>query len=198
MQRIVNLVRRPRGTLWLCRRYATDAEIEENFFQKGPLDPVAVDLMHKFESDIVYSSYVENNKKPMKYKQRQILEDICEKHKKRALYEEAIRKPFSLALKYSSKVLSDVTPKQPTKKIVKMQDTIPVAIGKLNEERDSSRQIILNETKLEIFRQMRDRQAELEDSTQKYPDKWMQDYETYDEIEDDDFTVDSEYGMPGK
>lgn len=197
MQRFVNLVRRPRATLRFCRRFATDADIEEKFFLKGPLDPSAVSLMEKFESDIVYSSYVENNKKPLSYKHRQILNDMCDRHKRRAMYEEAMRKPFSLALKYSSKGLTDSTPKVPAKPIVSMQDTIPVAIDKLKEERDSSRQIIINESKLEILRQMRARQTELEDSVPKYPEKWMQDYETFDEIEDDDITADSEYGTPG-
>lgn len=195
MQRLVNSVRRSRETLWLFRRYATEAEIEEKFFLKGPLDPVAVDLMEKFDSDIVYSSYVENNKKPINYKHKQILQDICEKHKKQAMYEEAMRKPFSLALKYSSNVLTNVTSDKPATPIVTAQDTIPVVIDKLNEERDSSRQIIINETKLEIFRQMRDRQIELENNTPKYPEKWMQDYETF--AEDDDFTAESEYGTPG-
>lgn len=197
MQRIVNLVRRPRATLWFCRRYATEADIEEKFFQKGPIDPSAVSLMDKFESDIVYSSYVENNKKPLSYKHRQILDDMCEKHKRRAMYEEAMRKPFSLALKYSSKGLTDAAPNVPAKPIVSMKDTIPVAIDKLKEERDTSRQIMLNESKLEIIRQMRARNTELEDAKPKYPEKWMQDYETFDEIEDDEFTADSEYGTPG-
>lgn len=197
MQRLVNLIRRPREPLWLCRRYVTDADFEAKFFQKGPLDPASVDLMKKFDSDIVYSSYVENNKKPLSYKHRQILRDVCEKHKRRAMYEEATRKPFSVALQYSTDVLEDVMPKEEVQPIVTVEDTIPVAIGKLNEERHTSRQIILNESKLEIFRQMRERQNEFEDTTPKYPDKWMADYETFEEDEDDDLTADSEYGTPG-
>lgn len=174
MQRLVNLVRRPRETLWLCRRYATDVEIEEKWFLKGPLDPVAVDLTEKLKDDIIYSSYVENNKKPLSYRHRKILEDNCERDKKRARYEEAMQKPFSLALKYSSKVLTDVKLDEPPKPIVTLRDSIPAAMEKLNEERDSSRTTILNESKLEIFQLMRKRQAELRDNTQKYPDKWMQ------------------------
>lgn len=198
MQRIVNLVRRSREPLWLCRRYVTDAEFEEKLFLKGPLDPAAVDLMKKFESDIVYSSYVENNKKPISYKHKQILREVCEQHKRRAMYEGVNRKPFSLALQYSTNELVDDTPEEAVKPIVTTQDTIPVANGKLNGERDTSRQIILNEAKLEIFRQMRERQNEIEDTPQpKYPDKWMSDYETFDEDEDDDLTADAEYGTPG-
>lgn len=198
MQRFVNLLRRPREKLWLCRRFATDAEIEQKFFQKGPLDPVAVDLMEKFESDIIYSSYVEENKKPVSYRHKPILRDMCEKEKKRIRFEEALRKPFSLALKYSAGVLPDATSDEPPKPMVTAQDTIPDAIEKLQGEQDTSRNIIISETKLEIFRQMRQRQAELEEVKQKYPDKWMQDYETYDEVENDDLTADSEYGTPGK
>lgn len=197
MQRIVNLVRRPQQVVWLCRRYVTEAEIEEKYYQKGPLDPAAVDLIKKFESDIVYSSYVENNKKPMRYSHRQIVKNIVEHHKKRVLYEQAMQKPFSLALKYSSNVLTDVTPQVPAKPVVTATDTLPHAMEKLDAERDSSRTIIMNESKLEIFRQMRQREAELEETTQKYPDKWMQDYETYDENENDDLTADSEYGTQG-
>lgn len=197
MQRLVNLVRKPRETLWFCRRYATDTTFEEKFMMKGPLDPAAVDLMQKLDWKIVYSSYVENNKRPLSYVQKIIMTDICEKHKKRALYEEAMRKPFSLALKYSSAALTDDTPKEPEKPMVEVQDSLPVAIDKLNDERDTSRSVILNESKLEIFRQMRKREAELEQKIQPYPDKWMQDYETYDESVDDDLTADSEYGTPG-
>lgn len=194
MQRLVNLVRKPRETLWFCRRYATDTTFEEKFLLKGPLDPAAVDLMQKLDWKIVYSSYVENNKRPLKFVQKKMLTSMCEKYKKRAIYEKAMRKPFSLALKYSSKAL---TPKEPEKPMVEVQDSLPVAIDKLNDERDTSRSVILNESKLEIFRQMRQREAELEQKIQPYPDKWMQDYETYDESVDDDLTADSEYGTPG-
>lgn len=200
MQRLVNLVRRPRETLWFCRRYVTEPTIEEKLFQKGPLDPAAVDLMQKLDSKIVYSSYVENNKKPLKFVQRKVLTAICAHHKKRAKYEEAMRKPFSLATNYLSKAVTDVTPEEPEKAMVKAQDSIPVKMDKLNNEHvhDASRTMILNESKLEIFRQMRRRTADLEEKQpQPYPDKWMQDYETYDESVADDLTADSEYGTPG-
>lgn len=197
MQRLVNLVRRPRDPLRFCRRYVTEATIEEKLFQKGPLDPAAVELMKKMDSKIIYSSYVENNKRPLKFVQRKILTALCEKHKKLAMYEEAMRKPFSLALKYSSKALTDDTPKEPEKPMVEAKDSIPVAIDKLNVERDASRTVIVNETKLEIFRQMRQREAALKEEIQQYPTKWMQDYETYDESVDDELTAESEYGTPG-
>lgn len=202
MQRIVNLVRQPRGALWLCRRYTTATELEEKLFHKGPLDPNAVELMAKYESDIVYSSYVQDNVRPLSFVHRKKLNAICESERKREYYENAMRRPFSLALKQTSHILDTDEPAEP---VIRRRDSIPVVMDKLNKERDSSREVMVNESKLAIFRMMREEQDELEQkNVPKYPQKWMDAYETYDDraeaseaAEDEDFAAECEFGTPG-
>lgn len=202
MLRIPRLIPKLNPMKQLIRQFrsAGEEEMEQKLFYKKKLDPYAVELFRKYESDIVHSSYVETNKKPLQYKKRMILRDICEKNQQRIRYEEASRKPFSLALKYISN--KSFAEKNVASEVTMSENRFDEESKQINldPEPDSSRKIILNETKLAIFKEMQDRRMELEEKQQKYPDKWMQDYETYDELEEDDdeLVADSQYGTPGK
>lgn len=193
MQRLTSFIRRPHLSK-IIRKYSSEAEIEQKFYLKQPLDPIAAELMNKHEPDIIYSSYVENNKRPLQYRHRVIVHNLCERAKQRHRYEEAMRKPFSLALRYVSNTLEQ----PPKAKEFKKEEISPKSSSELNlnNERDLTRNIITNEQKLTIFRELNRRRRELEESEQKYPEKWMQDYETFDENDEEDLVPDSQFGTP--
>lgn len=196
MQRLPSVFWRSQLTHLIRCYSSTDAQIEEKYFFKQPLDRTAAQLMQKHESDIIYSSYVENIKKPLRYTHRLILRNLCEHEKKRKQYEEAIRKPFSLALKYTKNSLKQ--PAGETKEQEVQENEISETSNDINldNERDMSRDVIMNEQKMTIFRELSRRQRELEGMEPKYPAKWMQDYETYEENDDDELLPESEYGTP--
>lgn len=191
------------------RCLTTEADIEERLFQKGPLDPQAAELFKKHESSILFSSYVENNKRPLSYRHRVILRSIAEKHKTRLrLY--GTSKPFSLALKFIDKkrlhdshaselIAEKIKEGNDEQHGVKNELKTPDADREFNP---ISRKILLSESKLEILREMKKRRKEFEEPEEppKYPAKWMQDYETYDESNnsetDDDISADVEFGTP--
>lgn len=185
------------------RRITTEAEIDDRLFNKGPLDPLAVELVKRHESSIIYSSYVERNKKPLRYRELMMMRQIAEKQKNNLrLY--GAGKPFSLALRYIDKnVLNEsVTTDEVTSK---QQENVE----KLDEKHDEDmieeflptrREILINESKLEILKEMKERRMEFEvDNEPKYPPNWMEDYETYDESIDveNDLVDEFEFGTSG-
>lgn len=177
------------------RRSSSEADIESKYFLKRSLDNTSVELMKKHEHNIVYSSYVENNKRPLSYQQRLVLRGRCDREIRRKMYEAETRKPFSLALKYASSSLEEPPERKREPEVKKKPQTLEDL--DLDSERDTSRNIIMNEQKLIILRELSRRQQEMECQEQKYPDKWMQDYETFDETDEDNLVADTHFGTPG-
>lgn len=194
MQRIYSWLQKPQLARF-TRRLSSEAEIENKYFLKRSLDNTSVELMKKHENNILYSSYVENNKRPLSYQHRLVLRGKCDREIRRKLYEAETRKPFSLALKYASASLEESQERKQAPKAKDRPQTLEEL--KLDNERDTSRNIIMNEQKLIILRELSRRQQELEHQEQKYPEKWMQDYETFDETDEDNLVADSHFGTPG-
>lgn len=196
MQRLIVFCARRANFSHRIRYFSSEIDIEAKYFQKGPLDPEAVDLVKSYNDKIVYSSYVERNKRPMRFAEKMMTKKMCEKEKRRAAYREAMRRPFSLALKHTADVLETSVFQEPKNELPKPNENTDENMD-LSGERDINRNIIMNESKLEIFREMNRRRNELENIQPKYPTKWMSDYETYDEKEDEDEFSDAQFGTPG-
>lgn len=190
------------------RRITTEADIDTRLFLRQPLDPLAVELTKKHESSIIYSSYVENNKMPLKYRERMIRMQIAEKQKSRLRLHGA-GKPFSLALKYIDKrQLPQTDPNGMTNADEESAEEPDSEHEKVMKEvraldhgefRRYSNNIIMNESKMEILRELKARRRKMEEEQEyKYPPNWMEDYETYDEsMKDEDLADDLEFGTPG-
>lgn len=195
MIRVLRLSRKLPG----CRQFLhtlKSRELDEPAYHKKPLDPQILSLVKKYDSDILYSSHIELNKKPLTYKQRtELLFKIGSSEYLDELKKASESEPSLLIEKLvefdESKQNID---KSKSTVLVHEEKPSPPVTKELTPE-DVERNAQLAKDRLKILTEMGLRRSAIEHEIKSYPDNWMEDYETFDE---NDYLADTEYGTPGK
>lgn len=170
-------------------------ELDEPAYHKKPLDPQIVSLVKKYDSDIVYSSHIELNKKPLTYKQRTDLlyklgsDDFLDRLNKARESEPSIL--VEKLIEFNDLKQNKDTPKAVIDKAEPITPRVEQTLSAEDEEKNAR----LAKAKLKILTEMGMRRSAIEYEIQSFPDNWMEDYETFDE---GDFWADTQYGTPGK
>lgn len=172
-------------------------ELEEPAYHKTPVDPQVLSLVKKYNDDILYSSTIESNKKPLSVKQRIDLQHQIGRDKFMKRLEQA-KEPASSLIAEKFAELSKSEQNNDTQKVSDAQVTVDEPLKNVNESKTSpirKDNPELANTKLKILTEMSMRQSVIEHEFQSVPDNWMEDYETYDENE---LVPERQYGTPGK
>lgn len=194
MIRILQLSRKLPGCRQLLHTLKS-RELDEPAYHKKPLDPQIVSLVKKYDSDIIYSSHIELNKKPLTYKQRaDLLYKLGSDEFQGRLNKARESEPSILVeklIEFNDLKQNKDTPKPDTDKAEPITPSVEQILSAEDEERKAQ----LAKTKLKILTEMGMRRSAIEYEIQSFPDNWMEDYETFDE---GDFLADTQYGTPGK
>lgn len=172
-------------------------ELDVQAYHMKPLDRHAIELMKKFSSDIHYSSYVETNKKPLSYKARSQIYRSLKAVEYKARMGEIFEPPPTVLTKSDERDNGNLMKAcEPATEQCKQAEQLEVRETESGES-FANGQILLWKSKLKILTELGLRRSALEYELKSFPDNWMQDYEMYDECEDSDVLVDSQYGTPG-
>lgn len=166
-------------------------ELDEPAYNKQPLDPSVLSIIKKYEADILYSSHIESNKKPLSYEQRKAIMERLRREKEEA-------PPTSILVEKLAE--DNETEHHQQRQQKEGPETIeePAASTDCDDEanvRYEEQRLQLAKSKLKILTEMGLRRSALDYELQDYPDNWMEDYDTYDESE---ALADTQYGTPGK
>lgn len=181
----------------ICRQQITfnlhtlkSRELDEPAYHKQPLDPTILSIVKKYEADILYSSHVELNKKPLSYEQRKALMNKLRREKEET-------PPTSILVE---KLAEDSKTVEEEQQNCDGSETIEEPAAATDDDdaardRYETQRLQLAKSKLKILTEMGLRRSALDYELQDYPENWMEDYDTYDERE---ALVDTQYGTPGK
>lgn len=175
-------------------------EIDDPHYHKQPLDPHAVQLIKRYQEEIVYSSYLENNKIPLKLKERKKLYHEIQ----RKIYEDKLndaRTPEKSILieNNSPDIMEHLKTHQQNEENSECETSIELSTvdgDGTEENRDKKRE--LAKSKLKILTELGLRRSVLDIESESVPENWMEDYETYDEGDKSETLIDSRYGTPGE
>lgn len=174
-------------------------ELDEPAYHKKPLDPQILSLVKKYESDIVYSSHVELNKKPLTYKQRlELVSQLGTTSFLNRLKEAKESEPSILVKKlveFSELKQNTDKQKPDEQKLIESDEEKQLPPKNETTAEDKEKILQLAKARLKILTEMGLRRSAIEHEIQSYPDNWMEDYETFDE---NDYLADTQYGTPGK
>lgn len=193
MIRILQLSRKLPGRRQLLHTLKS-RELDEPAYHKKPLDPQIVSLVKKYDSDIIYSSHIELNKKSLTYKQRADLlyklgsDEFLDRLNKARESEPSIL--VEKLIEFNDSKQNEETPKTVIDKVEPITPSVEHALSAGDEEKKAQ----LARAKLKILTEMGLRRSAVEYEMQSFPDNWMEDYETFDE---GDVLADTQYGTPG-
>lgn len=192
MNNVIRLNRRFAETRRLIHHFKKN-EIDEPAYYKRPLDPHALQLIKKFEVDIIYSSYLEANKKPLNLKKRvELWRDLKRKEYVGRLNEARTSEPSVLIEKLSPEAKEHLKPHEQNEEVSEWDGDQT----ETDEYKEKKRE--LAKSKLKILTELGLRRSVLDFEAKSFPDNWMEDYETYNENENAEMLAESHYGTPGK
>lgn len=188
---MIGIARVQSKQLSICQRYLhffKVRELNEPEFFKTQIDPEVLALINKNEPDILYSSYVELNKKRLSLKHRlELLGDIKNKQ-----YVNYFNKSEDSSSVLIDKISKSAESGSSNENILVQEDCYENKNE--NEGMDTEQKEILARSKLKILTEMGFRRSALEHEIKSLPDNWMEDYETFDES---DIAFDTQYGTSG-
>lgn len=163
---------------------------------KTLLDPKAVALLNKYQDDILYASYAEENRRNMNYTHRLV---VSRRIQREHIETESTESSSSVLARYMKTKTGD---KCTDERIVDAGENDANEINEVNESSEATsasdeneeRQNALAMARRKIFREMGFRTSFIENEDKQTPEHWMEDYETFSE---QDITYDSHYGTPG-
>lgn len=176
------------------RRYIQTVKVPESNDRRifrNLLDPKAITLLNKYQADIEYASYAEENRKQMHYTRRITLANKIEWEKKVAKLTEESSTVFAKFVKPQTD--SEYAKRLPIAEESETEPAVATEIGDRDE--DAERQEALAMAKRKILREMGFRTSAIENQGETATENWMEDYDTFDEA---DVTYDSHYGTPGR
>lgn len=175
-------------------------EIDDPNYHKQPLDQRAVQLIKRYQEQIIYSSYLESNKIPLNMKERSKLFLEIQRKKYEDRLNDARTSEPSIMIE---KILPDIKehPEAHEQNEEKPECTTNIELSSVDgveteENQEKKRQ--LAKSKLKILTEMGLRRSVLDFESDSIPENWMEDYETYDEDDKSETLVDSRYGTSGE
>lgn len=169
-------------------------ELDQPAYHKKPLDPGIVALIKEYDADIFYTSYVELNKKSLSLDQRMEIMGNKSKTDFRTRLNEARESEPSILIEKLVKFSDAKSNDNASSVEVGSSEEPKTVIGDPVKIQNEEQRLELAKSKLKILTEMGLRRSAIEYEMQSAPDNWMEDYETYDEI---DFSADTHYGTPG-
>lgn len=166
-------------------------EVNDPRLFKTLLDPKALALINEYQSDILYASYAEENRRHMTPYQRATLSRKIETEKSS---DELTTASSSAFAELAKKQFDNEHNEEPAIAPEASDTDTAAETNIIHSDKDVERQNALAAAKRKILREMGFRTSAIEDEDKAEPDNWMDDYDTFNEP---DIAYDAQYGTPG-
>lgn len=175
-------------------------EIDDPNYHKKQLDQHAVQLIKRYQEEIIYSSYLEDNKIPLKLKERiKLFHETQQQKYENQLNDARTSEPSILIEKILPNIIENPETHKKNEKNNESETSIELlSVDGMETEENPEKKRELAQKKLKILTEFGLRRSVLDFESESVPENWMEDYETFNEDDKSEILIDSRYGTPGE